>query len=703
MGKALIVGGGSAGLYTIKALHKREHIEAEIQRIETQLAENEEQHQEMKEQLDLAELEVEEAYWVMNGLIQELYEDQSLGLIDLDALVSEHNLVRSSKGLAALTGVSSLHKAAQDHSRWLAENDKSGHTGENLSTPCRRMLSAGYNWTTGGSCGENVVVGVSASSVKAAMDLWLASAGHRANILNKQYRHIGVGYTRRMDRSIHRHFWVVNFGSLGPGQTASPGSPIGPEYVGNEGALLPLSDALNEAQAELVAAAAKRDKLRAEWATMDAKTTAAQERLTALQAIPEDAETSAWCADFTQDLSGVPATIEIPGEGNQRIIVRPGYSGRAAYNAARDGQLHHRPGMSGPQAYFNAAILPGWQRWMPTYRVGTLTSVDKEADTGSVSLDYEVSSAQSLPINNATALQDVPIEYMNCNAKPFEVGDRVVVEFVGMDWNGAKIIGFESNPKPCGDFLIIHAKLRALNTALPALASLPEVGPYFFGRVRYLDYCATGRELVIASGIKGSVRASYTRYMDLIQTPESVSGERSAEAEVSISDVRMWESEIGFIRWEQNTIYYNVWNDGDPINASINPQSTTLGPNTFAAWETQHWVQTVSDLTFGCPEPWKDTYTSNISSALRFTNPGFGGEQYPADMHTDPDTTYYILSTDPVEIRDWILENCTIPAVTVTLPNEITNEPETTEYVFRRMVPSGTGWAMEYRHPSDPD
>jgi len=38
---------------------------------------------------------------------------------------------------------------------------------------------------------------------------------------------------------------------------------------------------------------------------------------------------------------------------------------------------------------------------------------------------------------------------LDCNSGPFEDGDRVVVQFVNQDWEQPKVIGFESNPKPC--------------------------------------------------------------------------------------------------------------------------------------------------------------------------------------------------------------------------------------------------------------
>ena len=49
----------------------------------------------------------------------------------------------------------------------------------------------------------------------------------------------------------------------------------------------------------------------------------------------------------------------------------------------------------------------------------------------------------------ARRLDDVPIEYMDCNAAAFTEGDDVVVAFEGQSWDGAKIVGFTSAPSPC--------------------------------------------------------------------------------------------------------------------------------------------------------------------------------------------------------------------------------------------------------------
>lgn len=167
-----------------------------------------------------------------------------------------------------------------------------------------------------------------------------------------------------------------------------------------------------------------------------------------LQEIPADPQISAWCADLTEDLTGQVRTIEIPGEGTQHVLIAPGHADRAEY-AEADGRLHARPGMSPVQCYLNAALLPGWQKFRPTHRVGAITSVDVEANTVSVLLDPATSSAQALQINRAERLSRVPVTYMTCNAAAFEVGDRCLVEFEGQDWESPRVIGFESNPKPC--------------------------------------------------------------------------------------------------------------------------------------------------------------------------------------------------------------------------------------------------------------
>lgn len=161
---------------------------------------------------------------------------------------------------------------------------------------------------------------------------------------------------------------------------------------------------------------------------------------------------NAWCADYTDNASGTVATLEVPGEP-QTVLIAP--AGRAP--VATDGELRMRALMTAPQAYYNAAILPGWQKFKPTYRTGILTSVS--GNFANVTLDAATSSASGIAdiglanitfnVNQTSTLTNVPIVYQDCNGEVFEIGDSCVVEFQGQNWSNPKVIGFKSNPKSC--------------------------------------------------------------------------------------------------------------------------------------------------------------------------------------------------------------------------------------------------------------
>lgn len=442
MGKARIVSGGTDGLYQVEVLHRRDHIEAELESIQERIDDLTPKIEEANEAFEYADLEVQEATITVNALIDQWEEEGDLPPVDLEILADIHNLERTSRGLGALTALANLNQAAQGHADWLAQNDTSGHTGAGGSTAAQRAALAGYT----GSVGENVAVGVLPPEDE-ALDRWMKSPGHRANVLNKNFKHFGLGYACRGDGRF-QHFWVVVFG-VGGGGTAQ--TPMAPSNCTRDGEA-DVPELIRDALVVLAEASAERSKIEIDRAELVAQQLSLSQRATALQAVPADPTQAAWCADHSDGLAGEVAAAEIPGEGNARVILRPGFADGAAYQAARDGQLFHRQGQSPAQVFFNAAVLPGVQKWKPTYRVGALTSVDDIADTCTVALDNELSSAYDLPINQATTIANVPIVYMACNAEVFEVGDRVLVEFIGRDWGSPRVIGFESNPKPCDLF-----------------------------------------------------------------------------------------------------------------------------------------------------------------------------------------------------------------------------------------------------------
>ena len=207
-----------------------------------------------------------------------------------------------------------------------------------------------------------------------------------------------------------------------------------------------------------------------------------------------------WCADLTEDLAaGVEVgTIEPNGEPDGDIIIYPGGSADPFHQ-----QL--QPVMASTSAgwFLNMARFPGWQRWKPTFRVGTITALYSGEDYCDVTLDSALSSVQNLNITPSPALTRVPVEYLTCNCTAFSVGDRVVVQFTGQNWSAPKVIGFESNPKGCGE----HAVFIIGGTSGTSVAVIWDIesnslalGPVAVDSAEYLEWMeshkSSGEEMI---------------------------------------------------------------------------------------------------------------------------------------------------------------------------------------------------------------
>jgi hypothetical protein len=175
----------------------------------------------------------------------------------------------------------------------------------------------------------------------------------------------------------------------------------------------------------------------------------------------------AWCCTYTETATAGAqvATVDINGESDLTLIAP-----MARPWAPADGVMTMPHVMSPEQSYFNTAILPGWQKHRPRYRWGTITALDVDADTASVSLAPATSSAQRLDINLFSTLSNIPVKYLSCDAEAFEIGDRCVVEFKPGALPGsldATVIGFLDNPKPCTPLPDIHITGTVVTAARP--------------------------------------------------------------------------------------------------------------------------------------------------------------------------------------------------------------------------------------------
>jgi len=102
---------------------------------------------------------------------------------------------RADRGLTALRLNDRLQRAALAHGGDMVEHLYFSHDGRDGSHPAERIRAAGYLSSGGGwRIGENLAWGTGdLATPKAIMAAWMASAGHRANILQPAYREIGFG------------------------------------------------------------------------------------------------------------------------------------------------------------------------------------------------------------------------------------------------------------------------------------------------------------------------------------------------------------------------------------------------------------------------------------------------------------------------------------------------------------------------------
>lgn len=139
-----------------------------------------------------------------------------------------------------------------------------------------------------------------------------------------------------------------------------------------------------------------------------AQIVAMEKEIETIQAqFPDDFNMDIWCVDYTPGLTGEVGTIEIPAEikypirTQAVILIQPGYGDNAVYDTDRDKEIVPIQGQSAAQSFFNRAVLPGVQKWMPRFRVGTIItdSLDFGANTCSICLDPTYSSRQNLDVN----------------------------------------------------------------------------------------------------------------------------------------------------------------------------------------------------------------------------------------------------------------------------------------------------------------
>ena len=132
------------------------------------------------------------------------------------------NKERRKQKLRSLHSRSALIRSARGHSRWMAHHFIYSHTGAGGSQPWDRAQYAGY---LSSQVSENIWqhrYGHKGGAWKskfqwqsdwqlghAAVISWMNSPGHKANLLNPSWHHIGIGVARNKKRI----YFTQNFGA----------------------------------------------------------------------------------------------------------------------------------------------------------------------------------------------------------------------------------------------------------------------------------------------------------------------------------------------------------------------------------------------------------------------------------------------------------------------------------------------------------
>lgn len=128
------------------------------------------------------------------------------------AMLVKHNRVRADRGLKKLCIHPALQRAAKKHSQDMIDRDYFSHNSKDGSTFAQRIKREGYKYRY---AGENIAYG--SGSLGAPDNIfknWMNSSGHRTNILNKNFREVGIGAATGTYKSYsNTTMWTADFGT----------------------------------------------------------------------------------------------------------------------------------------------------------------------------------------------------------------------------------------------------------------------------------------------------------------------------------------------------------------------------------------------------------------------------------------------------------------------------------------------------------
>jgi uncharacterized protein YkwD len=395
------------------------------------------------------------------------------------------NAERTAASIATLTRDADLDRSILRHLRALGATGRIRHDEKGWDAS-DRARSAGYDFDSAVGVGQVLAFGTRGADVTVA--LWMRRSGDRALILSEDFTECGVAYVYN-PRNPYSYLWGAVF--------AAPGAPM-PTFVPPEPD--PAEEAADEAESVLDKIPlptvegfepAKLGEVAAEFGKAAQRVRAAENAVAALrveewdnrrrrldlEALIESLATpiDAWCCRYLDDIDigAVLDTAEVPGfyqpestvrftqmgirGGGPRFIVE--YSERAinlltpGFSAV--GRLHPVDNMTPAETFHAAAMEPGAVRWKPRWRYGIILDIGFDhlctvrLNDGLVRQPRGVTEELPLDAADQKTITNVMISYPPCDSERFEVGDEVLVHFVGHDRDVPVVIGFRREPLPC--------------------------------------------------------------------------------------------------------------------------------------------------------------------------------------------------------------------------------------------------------------
>ncbi|MFB1082235.1 S-layer homology domain-containing protein [Jeotgalibacillus sp. JSM ZJ347] len=120
-----------------------------------------------------------------------------------EEMLDQINEIRRANGLSSLQIADDAQNVAQLKAEDMMENQYFSHNSPRYGSPFDMLREFNVSYR---AAGENIAGGQ--SSVTEVMNAWMNSPGHRANMLNESYTHVGIGYA---EGGTYRTYYVQIF------------------------------------------------------------------------------------------------------------------------------------------------------------------------------------------------------------------------------------------------------------------------------------------------------------------------------------------------------------------------------------------------------------------------------------------------------------------------------------------------------------